>query len=126
MWLVLCLFVTVHRNVWAVQISLCTNLQMVERLDQGADLGPNTAPTYPALHALVAKALFRTHVEGKLKVSIKDALGLLVMDVHSCPPQTIICAPLQAEIIQDPAKYVEKDPAMARTLLDQREAVSAA
>jgi hypothetical protein len=31
----------------------------------------------------------------------------------------------QAEIIQDPAKYVEKDPAMARTLLDQREAVSA-
>lgn len=30
---------------------------------------------------------------------------------------------MQAEIIQDPAKYVERDPAMARTLLDQREAV---
>ena len=104
---------------------LLYDLQMVERLDQGSDLGPGIAPTYPALHALVAKALFRTHVEGKLKVSIKDALGLLVTDVHSCPPQTIICAPWQAEIIQDPAKYVEKDPAMARTLLDQREAVSA-
>jgi hypothetical protein len=32
----------------------------------------------------------------------------------------------QAEIIQDPAKYVEKDPTMARTLLDQREAVRTA
>lgn len=69
-------------------------MQMVERLDQGASLGPGVPQTYPALHALVGKALFRTHVEGKLK----------------------------AEIIQDPAKYVERDPAMARTLLDQREA----
>ena len=88
---------------------------MVERLDQGADLGPNTAPTYPALHALVAKALFRTHVEGKLKVSIKAAQELAVTSVHSCPPRTLVRAPWQAEIIQDPAKYVEKDPAMART-----------
>ena len=31
---------------------------------------------------------------------------------------------LQAEIIQDPASYVEQDPDMAQTLLDQREAVS--
>lgn len=42
---------------------------MVERLDQGASLGPGVPQTYPALHALVGKALFRTHVEGKLKVS---------------------------------------------------------
>lgn len=32
------------------------------------------------------------------------------------------CA-VQAEIIQDPASYVEQDPDMAQTLLDQREAV---
>ena len=113
---------------------------MVERLDQGSALGPGIAPTYPALHALVAKALFRTHVEGKLKVSMKFAQELLVMNGHSCPlhinvramyvhscqQHTSVRAPWQAEIIQDPAKYVEKDPAMARTLLDQREAVSAA
>lgn len=30
---------------------------------------------------------------------------------------------MQAEIIKDPASYVERDPDMARTLLDQREAV---
>lgn len=29
----------------------------------------------------------------------------------------------QAEIIKDPARFVERDPAMARTLIDQREAV---
>ena len=67
----------------------CDTLQMVERLDQGADLGPNTAPTYPALHALVAKALFRTHVEGKLKVSMKAAPELAVTNIVSCPPRTL-------------------------------------
>ncbi len=32
---------------------------------------------------------------------------------------------LQAEIIKDPASYVELDPDMARTLLDQKQAVRA-
>ena len=34
-------------------------------------------------------------------------------------PETLV----QAEIIQDPAAYVELDPDMARTLLDQKQAV---
>ena len=29
---------------------------------------------------------------------------------------------LKAEIIQDPARYVSRDPEMAQTLLDQRQA----
>lgn len=42
--------------------------QMVDRMDQGlipAQVVPNT---YDALWQLVSKALYRTHVEGKLKV----------------------------------------------------------
>lgn len=35
----------------------------------------------------------------------------------------LLSACLQAEIIKDPARFVERDPAMARTLIDQREAV---
>jgi hypothetical protein len=34
----------------------------------------------------------------------------------------VICAG-QAEIIQDPSSYVELDPQMAQTLLDQKRAV---
>ncbi len=44
------------------------NAQMVDRMDQGllpAQVVPNT---YDALWRLVSKALYRTHVEGKLKV----------------------------------------------------------
>mmetsp|Transcript_7840 Transcript_7840/g.23125 ORF Transcript_7840/g.23125 Transcript_7840/m.23125 type:complete len:458 (+) Transcript_7840:208-1581(+) len=72
----------------------CLFMQMVDRFDQGALASVPSANSYEALHDLVAKALFRTHVEGKLK----------------------------AEIIKDPARFVERDPAMARTLIDQREA----
>ncbi|GAB4817883.1 hypothetical protein N2152v2_004929 [Parachlorella kessleri] len=69
-------------------------MQMVERLDEGS-IPNNVCPTsYSALHKLVAKALFRAHVEGKLK----------------------------AEIIQDPARYVELDPQTAQALLDQKQA----
>ena len=50
------------------------------------------ALTYQDLYKLVAKALFRTHVEGQLK----------------------------AEIIKAPEKYVQLDPDMAQTLLDQK------
>ena len=56
--------------------------QMVDRMDQGlipAQVVPNT---YDALWQLVSKALYRTHVEGKLKVlscpaTIRQALELL-------------------------------------------------
>lgn len=68
-------------------------MQLVDRLDQGAFQVGVGSMGYPALYQLVSKALYRTHVEGKLK----------------------------AEIIQAPEKYVELDPEMANTLLDQRD-----
>ena len=51
---------------------------MVDRLDEGLIPPSCGASTYSLLHDLVARAVFRTHVEGKLK----------------------------AEIIQDPARFV--------------------
>ncbi|KAL4430736.1 hypothetical protein ABPG75_005992 [Micractinium tetrahymenae] len=69
-------------------------MQMVDRLDADAIPAQVCGNSYAALHKVVAKALFRAHVEGKLK----------------------------AEIIQDPARYVTRDPEMAQTLLDQRQA----
>ena len=42
-------------------------LQMVDRLDQGAIPMQVVAQSYDALWKLVSKALYRTHVEGKLK-----------------------------------------------------------
>ncbi|KAJ7559103.1 hypothetical protein O6H91_04G070100 [Diphasiastrum complanatum] len=69
-------------------------MQMVERLDEGAlatQLGPLD---YQGLHKVVAKALFRAHVEGQLK----------------------------AEIISNPEYFVELDPELPLALLDQKEA----
>ena len=43
-------------------------LQMVDRMDQGAIPAQVVAQSYEALWKLVSKALYRTHVEGKLKV----------------------------------------------------------
>ena len=71
-------------------------MQMVERYDRGVLPRQDFSNSYSSLYKLVQKALFRTHVEGQLK----------------------------ADIIQDPASYVELDPDMAKTLLDQRAAVS--
>ena len=68
---------------------------MVERYDKGALPRQDFSNSYTSLYKLVQKALFRTHVEGQLK----------------------------GDIIQDPASYVELDPDMAKTLLDQRAAV---
>ena len=51
---------------------------MVDRLDEGLIPPSVGGSTYSLLHNLVARAIFRTHVEGKLK----------------------------AEIIQDPARFV--------------------
>ena len=53
-------------------------MQMVDRLDEGLIPPSCGASTYSLLHDLVARAIFRTHVEGQLK----------------------------AEIIQDPARFV--------------------
>ncbi|EIE26811.1 HAD-superfamily hydrolase [Coccomyxa subellipsoidea C-169] len=69
-------------------------MQMVDRMDTGEIPPQVVAASYEALWTLVSKALYRTHVEGKLK----------------------------AEIIQDPSSYVELDPDMAQTLLDQKRA----
>ncbi|KAI3433722.1 hypothetical protein D9Q98_003530 [Chlorella vulgaris] len=68
-------------------------MQMVDRLDDDAIPQQVCSNSYQQLHKMVSKALFRAHVEGKLK----------------------------AEIIQDPAAYVSRDPEMVQTLLDQRQ-----
>jgi hypothetical protein len=44
--------------------------QLVDRLDQGAFSTGTSTLTYQGLYRLVAKALYRTHVEGKLKGEI--------------------------------------------------------
>ena len=44
--------------------------QMVDRLDAGLVPASVGAQTYPLLHNLVARAIFQTHVEGKLKVCL--------------------------------------------------------
>ncbi|GLC35595.1 hypothetical protein PLESTM_000341200 [Pleodorina starrii] len=68
-------------------------MQLVDRLDLGMfQVGAGNI-SYQALYGMVSKALYRTHVEGKLK----------------------------AEIIQAPERYVELDPEMAQALLDQRD-----
>lgn len=69
---------------------------MVDRYDQGVLPRQDFSNSYTSLYKLVQKALYRTHVEGQLK----------------------------NDIIKDPASYVELDPDMARTLMDQRQAVS--
>ncbi|CAM6129910.1 unnamed protein product [Calypogeia fissa] len=69
-------------------------MQMVEKLDEGVvpiELGPLD---YESLHGVVAKALFKAHVEGKLK----------------------------DEIMATPEFFVEPDPELPLALLDQREA----
>ncbi|XP_054806971.1 uncharacterized protein LOC129309419 [Prosopis cineraria] len=69
-------------------------LQMVDRLDGGVispDLGPLD---YKGLYKAVGKALFRAHVEGRLK----------------------------SEIMSKPEQFVEPDPELPLALLDQKEA----
>lgn len=69
-------------------------MQMVERLDEGA-LPPEIAPLdYSGLYKVVARALFKAHVEGQLK----------------------------DEIINEPERFVEPDPELPSALLDQKEA----
>ena len=68
--------------------------QLVERLDSGRIPHQVCAASYSALYRLVSKALFLAHVEGKLK----------------------------AEIVEDPARFIQLDSELAQTLLDQRAA----
>ena len=70
-------------------------MQMVDRYDQGVLPRQDFSNSYTSLYKLVQKALYRTHVEGQLK----------------------------SDIMKEPASYVELDPDMARTLMDQRQAV---
>lgn len=45
-------------------------VQMVDRMDTGEIPSQVVAASYEALWKLVSKALYRTHVEGKLKVGV--------------------------------------------------------
>ena len=87
-------FISVHH-------SASSWLQMVDRMDQGslpAQVCPNS---YQALYGLVQKALFRTHVEGKLKSEIikvatcpADRCVLVAAGVGLSPwaPAALLCA----------------------------------
>jgi hypothetical protein len=68
--------------------------QMTDKLDEGAIPAHVCPRSYCELYKLVAGALFRAHVEGRLK----------------------------AEIMRAPAAFVEPDPDLAQALLDQRAA----
>ncbi|KAK3278073.1 hypothetical protein CYMTET_13969 [Cymbomonas tetramitiformis] len=66
--------------------------QMVDKFDQGAFPNSFGGRGYRGVYKLVAKALFRAHVEGRLK----------------------------AEIMQEPADFVIPDPEIPLTLMDQK------
>jgi len=78
----------------------CLYAQLVEKLDRGElnikdQNGEKLAPlSYEHLFNAVSKALFKAHVEGRLK----------------------------ADVMKDPERYVEFDNELPLTLLDQREA----
>ena len=62
---------------------------MVDRMDQGAIPAQVVAQSYDALWKLVSKALYRTHVEGKLKVSHLSP----VMSINSMAAQAYYLCP---------------------------------
>lgn len=69
-------------------------MQMVDRLDEGVISAELGLLDYKGLYDAVAKALFRAHVEGRLK----------------------------SEIMAEPERFVEPDPELPLALLDQKEA----
>ncbi|GAB4859005.1 hypothetical protein Ancab_010476 [Ancistrocladus abbreviatus] len=69
-------------------------MQMVDRLDEGAVASEVGPLDYKGLYKAVGKALFRAHVEGQLK----------------------------SEIMSRPELFVDPDPELPLTLLDQKEA----
>jgi HAD superfamily 5'-nucleotidase-like hydrolase len=77
----------------------CLYAQLVERLDSGQLLEESKPPfdaakcsTYEQLYRAVSKALFKAHVQGRMK----------------------------AEVMSEPLRFINVDPAYCRTLLDQR------
>ena len=105
-------------------------VQMVTIMDQGGIPLEVVTNSYEALYKLVAKALYRTHVEGKLKVRalLHKATPPRAARAQMAGTHSKVCQPakglvLQAEITQDPSRYVELDPDMAATLIDLRQAV---
>lgn len=79
----------------------CLYAQLVDRLDSGELLAKCQEPfdatrcsTYEQLYSAVQRALFKAHVQGKMK----------------------------AEVMQSPLRFVNSDPAYTRALLDQRAA----
>lgn len=70
----------------------CLYMQMVDKFDQGVFPNSFGGRGYRGVYKLVAKALFRAHVEGRLK----------------------------AEIMQQPADFVIPDPEIPLTLKDQK------
>ena len=77
----------------------CLYAQLVRRLDSGVLLMESKPPfdaakcsTYEQLYRAVSKALFKAHVQGRMK----------------------------AEVMNDPLRFINVDPAYCRTLLDQR------
>ena len=53
-------------------------MQLVDRLDQGAIPPQVVTPSYEALYQLTSKALYRTHVEGKLKATLPASRTMCV------------------------------------------------
>lgn len=77
----------------------CLYAQLVSRLDSGQLLRDSKPPfdaarcsTYEQLYRAVSKALFKAHVQGRMK----------------------------AEIMNDPLRFINVEPGYTRTLLDQR------
>ena len=77
----------------------CLYAQLVDRLDSGRLLTESREPfdaskcsTYEQLYRAVSKALFKAHVQGRMK----------------------------EEIMSDPLRFINVDPAYTQTLLDQR------
>jgi hypothetical protein len=119
--------------------------QLVDRLDYGAFTSSSAgAMSYTGLYRLVSKALYRTHVEGKLKREIMQVRwGCRRVEKHGCEacgcggaggvvvrlharaaraPRANTRAAVCCDARQAPEKFVQPDPEMAATLLDQKEA----
>ena len=62
----------------------CAAEQMVDRMDQGAIPMGVVTNSYEALYKLISRALYRTHVEGKLKVGLQFTLKTLLSGLK-CP-----------------------------------------
>ena len=105
-------------------------LQMVDRLDEGLIPPSCGGSTYSLLHDLVARAIFRTHVEGKLKAEIiQDPARFVGANLRREPLRCRCLSERNPKPIFLCADRVTltlsavRDPDIARTLLDQREAV---